>query len=69
VKHFVNTHFGLRNTVLIRQIQLLNQDKEQLLVALFILGVALIVHHNGKSGSTHLAELAINMVCQVPVLI
>ena len=55
--------------VLIQQIQLLNQVNEQLLVALFTLGAAQIVHHNGRSGSTHPVELEVSMACQVPVLI
>jgi len=69
VKHFANIHFGLRTMALIQQTQLLNLASGQPLVALFILGVPLIVHLNGKSGSTHLAELEVSMVCQVHVLI
>jgi hypothetical protein len=69
VKHFANIHFGLRTMALIQQTQLLNLDSEQQLAASFILGVPLIVHLNGKSGSTHHVELEVSMVCQVHVLI
>jgi hypothetical protein len=69
VKHFANIHFGLRTMALTQQTQLLNLDSGQQLAALFILGVPLIVHRNGKSGSTPHVELGVNMVCQVPVLI
>jgi hypothetical protein len=50
---------------LIQQIQSHNQDSEQVLVALFTLGALQIVHHNGRSGSTHPVELARSTVWQV----
>jgi hypothetical protein len=69
VKLFANIHFGLLTTALTQQIQLLNLASGQLLVALFTLGAPLIVHRNGKSGSTHHVELEVSMACQVLVLI
>jgi hypothetical protein len=54
---------------LIQQTQLLNLGSEQQLAASYILGVPLIVHLNGKSGSTHHVELEVSMVYQVLVLI